>query len=171
MGTCSVCRTHFLYICTVQRGHVELIRFFVSSGIRTSAPLTLPLRSLDKRRVPYKILPATYLQKGEGPPFTSLPTIQFEVSQSVVGKPPFEQGYYGPMQQSSHHPLFLSPNSKVTGMSYQSRHVTYTIEKPCKNLLHGDKSKLFYKKHGTFRNPCKYLLHEGTFPNSFIKST
>ena len=44
---------------------------------------------------------------------------QLEVCQSAVAKPPFERGFEA--QLSSHHPLFLSPNSRVTVMSYQDR--------------------------------------------------
>ena len=46
---------------------------------------------------------------------------QLEVCQSAVAKPPFERGFEA--QLSSHHPLFLSPNSRVTVMSYQDRHL------------------------------------------------
>ena len=57
--------------------------------------------------------------KAEGLLSESLCGVQLEVGQSAVVKPPFEPEYDA--QQSSHHPLFLSPNSKVTVMSYQDR--------------------------------------------------
>ena len=57
--------------------------------------------------------------KAEGPLSESLRGVQLEVGQSAVVKPPFEREYEA--QQSSHHSLFLSPNSRVTVMSYQDR--------------------------------------------------
>ena len=59
--------------------------------------------------------------KAEGPLSESLRGVQLEVGQSAVVKPPFEREYEA--QQSSHHSLFLSPNSRVTVMSYQDRHL------------------------------------------------
>ena len=63
--------------------------------------------------------------KAEGPLSESLRGVQLEVGQSAVVKPPFEQEYEA--QQSSHHSLFLSPNSRVTVMSYQDRQKFVTV--------------------------------------------
>ena len=57
--------------------------------------------------------------KAEGPLSESLRGVQLEVGQSAVVKPPFEREEEA--QHFSHHSLFLTPNSRVTVLSYQDR--------------------------------------------------
>ena len=102
--------THFLYEYIMHR-EVRVNWNFcpLRFGIRTPTPLTLLPEAWSHIycRAPSNLL-VHFLRS---PLSERLPTIQLEVSQSAVVKP-----------QSSHHPLFLSPNSRVTVMSYQDHH-------------------------------------------------
>ena len=100
-----------------------------SSGTRTNRVRNSPRRThRDDGTVTFYTLCAVdqslivHSLKGEA----TLPgssQCQLEVCQSAVAKPPFERGFEA--QLSSHHPLFLSPNSRVTVMSYQDRVIFY----------------------------------------------